>query len=216
MLRRLGFALDSSLAKPSAAGRVGIASRALLRKIHRSQYLKEEGQLGAAAHGYFGIRGCLWLLFSKILNLGTSVNSQPGASMRILFDQGVPGGLTASLRSHDVTEARKLNWEKVANGALLRLAEDTGYIRQFCRGGHSLEADEIQGKSRRGIHPSPNFQAITRRSSGTHPLRSGPAPVGLKGHRCKQPNRRATHRNPASRIAVAKSGECRSSFRCFR
>jgi hypothetical protein len=123
MLRRLGFALDSSLAKPSAAGRVGIASRALLRKIHRSQYLKEDGQLGAAAHGYFGIRGCLWLLFSKILNLGPSVNSQPGASMRILFDQGVPGGLTAFLRSHDVTEARKLNWEKVSNGALLRLAE---------------------------------------------------------------------------------------------
>ncbi len=48
--------------------------------------------------------------------------------MRILFGQGVPGGLTASLRSHDVTEARKLNWEKVANGALLRLAEDAGYI----------------------------------------------------------------------------------------
>lgn len=46
--------------------------------------------------------------------------------MRILFDQGVPGGLTASLRSHDVTEARKLNWEKVSNGALLRLAEDAG------------------------------------------------------------------------------------------
>jgi hypothetical protein len=47
--------------------------------------------------------------------------------MRILFDQGVPRGLAASLRSHDVTEARKLNWERISNGALLRLAEDAGF-----------------------------------------------------------------------------------------
>ena len=30
--------------------------------------------------------------------------------MRVLFDQGVPRGLAASPRSHDVTEARTLNW----------------------------------------------------------------------------------------------------------
>jgi len=47
--------------------------------------------------------------------------------MRILFDQGVPRGLAASLRSHDVTEARALNWERISNGALLKLAEDTGF-----------------------------------------------------------------------------------------
>lgn len=47
--------------------------------------------------------------------------------MRILFDQGVPRGLTASLRSHDVTEARKLKWEKLSNGALLNLAEGAGF-----------------------------------------------------------------------------------------
>ena len=47
--------------------------------------------------------------------------------MRILFDQGVPRGLTASLHSHEVTEARKLNWETISNGALLKLAEETGF-----------------------------------------------------------------------------------------
>ena len=47
--------------------------------------------------------------------------------MRILFDQGVPRGLAASLRSHDVIEARKLKWERISNGALLKLAEDAGF-----------------------------------------------------------------------------------------
>jgi hypothetical protein len=47
--------------------------------------------------------------------------------MRILFDQGVPRGLTGSLRDHEITEARRLNWERISNGALLRLAEDAGF-----------------------------------------------------------------------------------------
>lgn len=47
--------------------------------------------------------------------------------MRILFDQGVPRGLTASLRHHEVTEARKLKWERISNGELLRLAEAAGF-----------------------------------------------------------------------------------------
>jgi len=47
--------------------------------------------------------------------------------MRILFDQGVPRGLAASQRSHDVTEARQLKWEKLSNGELLSLAERVGF-----------------------------------------------------------------------------------------
>jgi NAD/NADP transhydrogenase alpha subunit len=47
--------------------------------------------------------------------------------MRILFDQGVPRGLTASLRGHEVTEARKLKWERISNGELLELAEGAGF-----------------------------------------------------------------------------------------
>ena len=47
--------------------------------------------------------------------------------MRILFDQGVPRGLTASLRGHEVAEARKLKWERISNGELLKLAEGAGF-----------------------------------------------------------------------------------------
>lgn len=47
--------------------------------------------------------------------------------MRILFDQGVPRGLTVSLVGHEVTEARELKWERISNGALLTLAEDAGF-----------------------------------------------------------------------------------------
>ena len=47
--------------------------------------------------------------------------------MRILFDQGVPRGLTASLRGHEVVEARKLKWERISNGELLKLAEGAGF-----------------------------------------------------------------------------------------
>ena len=39
----------------------------------------------------------------------------------------MPRGLAASLRSHEVTEARKLNWERISNGALLKLAEEAGF-----------------------------------------------------------------------------------------
>jgi len=47
--------------------------------------------------------------------------------MRILFDQGVPRGLAASLRGHEVTEARRLKWERISNGELLNLAEGEGF-----------------------------------------------------------------------------------------
>jgi hypothetical protein len=47
--------------------------------------------------------------------------------MRILFDQGVPRGLAASLRGHEVVEARRLDWERISNGELLRLAESAGF-----------------------------------------------------------------------------------------
>jgi len=47
--------------------------------------------------------------------------------MRILFDQGVPRGLAASLRDREVSEARQLKWKRASNGALLKLAEEAGF-----------------------------------------------------------------------------------------
>jgi len=52
---------------------------------------------------------------------------QPVDLLRILFDQGVPRGITASLRGHEVTEARKLGWERISNGELFKLAEGAGF-----------------------------------------------------------------------------------------
>ena len=63
-----------------------------------------------------------------VLTLPRGCSNPPAKrSMRILFDQGVPRGLAASLGSHDVTEARKLKWERISNGVLLKLAEEAGF-----------------------------------------------------------------------------------------
>ena len=47
--------------------------------------------------------------------------------MRILFDQGVARGLSASRRGHEVIEARQLRWERISNGDLIQLAEGAGF-----------------------------------------------------------------------------------------
>jgi hypothetical protein len=47
--------------------------------------------------------------------------------MRILFDQGTPRGLAASLRDHEVIEARKRGWDRISNGELIKLAEAAGF-----------------------------------------------------------------------------------------
>lgn len=71
--------------------------------------------------------------FKRFLNLLPVASThrfllaQPVGLMRILFDQGVPRGLSASLDCHEVTEARKLRWERISNGELLRLAETVGF-----------------------------------------------------------------------------------------
>ena len=47
--------------------------------------------------------------------------------VRILFDQGVPRGLAASLKSHEITESRQLGWERISNGDLLMMADSAGF-----------------------------------------------------------------------------------------
>jgi hypothetical protein len=73
--------------------------------------------------------------FKRFLNLPPVASTrrrfpsvqQPVGLMRIRFDQGVPRGLTASLRGHEVTEARKLGWERISNSDLLKLREAAGF-----------------------------------------------------------------------------------------
>ncbi len=47
--------------------------------------------------------------------------------MRILFDNGTPNPIAASLTGHEVTYARRIGWHELENGELIRRAEDAGY-----------------------------------------------------------------------------------------
>ncbi len=47
--------------------------------------------------------------------------------MRVLFDHSTPAPLRFRLKSHEVTEARELGWERLANGVLLDAAESKGF-----------------------------------------------------------------------------------------
>ncbi len=47
--------------------------------------------------------------------------------MRILFDNGTPNPIARSVQGHEVTFARKIGWEELANGELIRKAEPAGF-----------------------------------------------------------------------------------------
>jgi hypothetical protein len=47
--------------------------------------------------------------------------------MRILFDQGAPVPIAAYFREHTVRTALEEGWDTLANGDLLRVAEEAGF-----------------------------------------------------------------------------------------
>jgi glutamate racemase len=47
--------------------------------------------------------------------------------MRILFDQGTPVQIRRSLSAHSVRTAREQGWSALANGELLRVAEEAAF-----------------------------------------------------------------------------------------
>lgn len=47
--------------------------------------------------------------------------------MLVLFDNNVPRGLTRALIGHTVRESREQGWDRLQNGELLRVAEETGF-----------------------------------------------------------------------------------------
>ncbi|HEY1931893.1 MAG TPA: hypothetical protein VGG99_07775 [Acetobacteraceae bacterium] len=47
--------------------------------------------------------------------------------IRILLDQNAPIGLRRALASHEVVISRDLGWERLANGDLIRSAEQAGF-----------------------------------------------------------------------------------------
>jgi hypothetical protein len=47
--------------------------------------------------------------------------------MRILFDNGTPKPIARSLAGHEISYARRIGWHEMANGELIRRAEEAGY-----------------------------------------------------------------------------------------
>ena len=47
--------------------------------------------------------------------------------MLILFDHGTPRSIARWLQGHTVVEAIARGWDRLANGALLRVAEEAGF-----------------------------------------------------------------------------------------
>ena len=47
--------------------------------------------------------------------------------MRILFDHGTPAPLIPFLTGHSVTKAKDAGWDRLANGELLKAAEEAGF-----------------------------------------------------------------------------------------
>ena len=47
--------------------------------------------------------------------------------MRVLFDKSAPNGLARHLSDHAVSTAEQCGWGRLENGALLTVAEESGY-----------------------------------------------------------------------------------------
>lgn len=47
--------------------------------------------------------------------------------MRVLFDHGTPRGLARALPEHTIHKAKAMGWERLSNGALLKVAEETAF-----------------------------------------------------------------------------------------
>lgn len=47
--------------------------------------------------------------------------------MRVLFDHGTPAPLIQFLEDHTVTKAKDAGWDRLANGELLKAAEEAGF-----------------------------------------------------------------------------------------
>jgi PIN like domain len=47
--------------------------------------------------------------------------------MKVLFDNGTPRPIARNFSGHEVSFVRQIGWHELANGELIRQAEDAGY-----------------------------------------------------------------------------------------
>ena len=65
--------------------------------------------------------------------------------MRILFDQGAPVPIAAYLREHTVRTAVEEGWDTLANGDLLRVAEEAGFDVLLTAGNNLAYQQNLKG-----------------------------------------------------------------------
>lgn len=67
--------------------------------------------------------------------------------MRILFDHGTPAPLIPFLKGHTVTKAKDAGWDKLANGELLKAAEDAGFELLLTTDKNMLAQQNLKGRA---------------------------------------------------------------------
>jgi hypothetical protein len=66
--------------------------------------------------------------------------------MFILFDRGVPRGVSRVLRTHTVATAKARGWERPGNGALLTAAENAGFDVLFTTDNNLAYQQNLTGR----------------------------------------------------------------------
>ena len=66
--------------------------------------------------------------------------------MLILFDHGTPRSIARLLKGHTVVEAIAKGWDKFANGALLRAAEEAGFDVLFSTDKNTRYQQNVEGR----------------------------------------------------------------------
>jgi len=66
--------------------------------------------------------------------------------MLILFDHGAPRGVSHALRPHTVVMAKARGWERLSNGALLKVAEEAAFDLLFTTDGNLRYQQNLTGR----------------------------------------------------------------------
>jgi len=66
--------------------------------------------------------------------------------MLILFDHGAPWGVSHALRPHTVVTAKARCWERLSNGALLKVAEEAAFDLLFTTDGNLRYQQNLTGR----------------------------------------------------------------------
>jgi Domain of unknown function (DUF5615) len=67
--------------------------------------------------------------------------------MRILFDHGTPAPLIPFLAGHTVTKAKDAGWDRLANGELLKAAEEAGFEVLITTDKNMVTQQNLQGRT---------------------------------------------------------------------